>query len=176
MLMVHTIGGVVTPAQSLLNVVPDGGPWIVEASVQNQDIGFVHVGQEAEIKVAAFDFTRYGAINGTVVSHSPDVDGQAPYQPPQDDGYTQSNTSSMPQQLQTNANATQRQAPEYIADILLSRDELETSQGVAQLEPGVTADVKTGRRRVISYRLSPFTHRVEEAGHERQFPIEKWQV
>ncbi|MDE2390086.1 MAG: HlyD family efflux transporter periplasmic adaptor subunit [Rhodospirillales bacterium] len=49
-LMVHTIGGVVSSAQSLLTIVPDGGPLMVEASIQNQDIGFVHVGQEAEVK------------------------------------------------------------------------------------------------------------------------------
>ena len=54
---------------------------------------------------------------------SPDIEDQAP----QDDGYTQANTASMPQQLQNNANAVQSQAPEYIAHILLFRDKLKTS-------------------------------------------------
>ncbi len=168
-LMVHTIGGIVTPAQALLTIVPDNQQLMVEASIQNQDIGFVHVGQEAQVKIAAFDFTRYGAIKGKVMSISHDVEDQTPYQPPQDDGYTQVNSTFVPQQAQSNSSATQRQAPEYVAHILLSRDELKTSQGMAQLEPGmaVTADIKTGRRRVIDFLLSPFTYRIEEAGHER---------
>jgi hemolysin D len=85
----HTVGGIVTPAQALLTIVPDGGSLMEEASIQNQDIGFVHVGQEAEVKVAAFDFTRFGAIKGKVVSISHDVVDQASNQPPQNDGYTQ---------------------------------------------------------------------------------------
>ena len=168
-LMVHTIGGVVTPAQSLLTIVPDGGQLMVEASIQNQDIGFVHVGQEAEVKVAAFDFTRYGAIKGKVVSISPDVVNQTPYQPPQDDGYTQGSVQAASQQAQSNSESVQSQAPEYIAHIVLSRNEMETSEGLVHFDPGmaVTADVKTGRRRIISYLLSPFTRNLNEAGRER---------
>ena len=69
-LVVHTVGGIVTPAQALLTIVPDDRQLMVEASIQNQDIGFVHVGQQAQVKIGAFDFTRFGAIKGTVVSIS----------------------------------------------------------------------------------------------------------
>lgn len=170
-LMVHTIGGVVTPAQSLLTIVPDGGQLMVEASIENQDIGFVHVGQEAQVKIAAFDFTRYGAIKGTVVSISHDVVDQMPYLPPQDDGY--GNGAGHTQQSQTGsgngATAPQMQEPEYVVHIVLSKSVVETDQGEADLETGmaVTADVKTGHRRVISYLLSPFAHQIETAGLER---------
>ena len=69
-LAVHTVGGVVTPAQSLLAVVPDDSHLEIEALVSNRDIGFIHVGQEAEIKVDTFNFTRYGLIHGRVLSVS----------------------------------------------------------------------------------------------------------
>lgn len=169
-LMVHTVGGIVTPAQALLTIVPDNRQLMVEASIQNQDIGFVHVGQEAEVKIAAFDFTRYGAIKGTVVSISHDVVDQMPYQPPQDDGY-ENGADQTGQQGQTGSGATAQQPhePEYVAHIALTRSSIETQQGLAVLEPGmaVTADVTTGRRTVISYLLSPFVHQIEEAGHEQ---------
>src|SRR5215472_259487 len=59
-LAVHTIGGVVTPAQTLLVIVPDGSKLEVEALLPNRDAGFVHAGQPAELKVEAFSYTRYG--------------------------------------------------------------------------------------------------------------------
>ncbi|MGC2810095.1 MAG: HlyD family type I secretion periplasmic adaptor subunit, partial [Bradyrhizobium sp.] len=72
-LAVHTIGGVVTPAQSLLVVVPADTNLEIEAMVPNRDIGFIHVGQEAEIKIDTFDFTRYGLLHGRVVNLSQDA-------------------------------------------------------------------------------------------------------
>ena len=61
-LAIHTVGGVVTPAQSLLAVVPSDSRLEIEAMVSNRDIGFVHAGQEAEIKIDTFNFTRYGLL------------------------------------------------------------------------------------------------------------------
>jgi hemolysin D len=169
-LVVHTIGGIVTPAQALLTIVPDSQQLMVEASIQNQDIGFVHVGQEAQVKIGAFDFTRFGGIKGTVVSISHDVVDQMPNQPPQDDGYTQGADQAAPPQNgnQSGANAAP-QEPDYVAHIVLAQTDIVTDAGPVQLEPGmaVTADVKTGRRRVISYLLSPFAHQIEEDGRER---------
>ena len=72
-LSVHTIGGVVTPAQALLMVVPSDSHLEVEAMLSNRDIGFVHPGQDVEIKVDTFPFTRYGLIHGRVVSVSQDA-------------------------------------------------------------------------------------------------------
>ncbi len=63
-LAVHTVGGVVTPAQQLLAVVPADSHLEIEAMVSNRDIGFVHVGQEAEIKIDTFNFTKYGLLHG----------------------------------------------------------------------------------------------------------------
>lgn len=71
-LAVHTEGGVVTPAQALMVIVPAGTGLEIEAMVPNREIGFVHEGQEAEIKVDTFDFTKYGFIHGKVASVSHD--------------------------------------------------------------------------------------------------------
>jgi hemolysin D len=72
-LAIHTVGGVVTPAQSLLVVVPSDSRLEIEAMVSNRDIGFVHPGQGAEIKIDTFNFTRYGLLHGEVLSVSQDA-------------------------------------------------------------------------------------------------------
>ncbi|HWF94056.1 MAG TPA: HlyD family type I secretion periplasmic adaptor subunit, partial [Xanthobacteraceae bacterium] len=69
-LAVHTVGGVVTPAQTLLVIVPSDSRLEIEAMVSNRDIGFVHAGDAVEIKVDTFDFTRYGLLHGQVLSIS----------------------------------------------------------------------------------------------------------
>jgi hemolysin D len=71
-LAVHTVGGVVTTAQPLLEIVPDDA-LEVEARLENKDIGFVEVGQAAIVKIDAFPYTRFGYLNGTVVDISNDA-------------------------------------------------------------------------------------------------------
>jgi hemolysin D len=65
-LAIHTVGGVVTPAQQLMVVVPNDEPLEIEAFVENKDIGFVEAGQDAEIKIETFPYTKYGTIHGEV--------------------------------------------------------------------------------------------------------------
>ncbi|MBI4694389.1 MAG: HlyD family efflux transporter periplasmic adaptor subunit [Gammaproteobacteria bacterium] len=72
-LAVHTVGGVVTEAQPLMLLVPDDSPIEVEAMVPNKDIGFVHEGREAMVKVETFNFTKYGFVRGRVRKVSPDA-------------------------------------------------------------------------------------------------------
>jgi hemolysin D len=72
-LAIHTVGGVVTPAQSLLVIVPSDNRLEIEAMVSNRDIGFVQPGQQAEIKIDTFNFTRYGLLQGQVLSVSQDA-------------------------------------------------------------------------------------------------------
>src|SRR3981189_2819138 len=71
-LAMHTIGGVVTPAQALMVVVPTDTRIEVEAMVLNKDIGFVHDGDPAEIKIDTFNFTKYGLLRGEVLGVSQD--------------------------------------------------------------------------------------------------------
>src|SRR4249919_3007360 len=72
-LAVYSIGGVVTPAQTLMVLVPSSSGIEIEAMVSNRDIGFVRAGQEAEIKIDTFNFTRYGLLHGQVLSVSQDA-------------------------------------------------------------------------------------------------------
>ena len=72
-LAAHTVGGVVTPAQALLVVVPGHAGLVVEARIPNKDVGFIHAGQEVQIKIETFNFTRYGLIQGKVLDVSRDA-------------------------------------------------------------------------------------------------------
>ena len=72
-LAVHTVGGVVQPAQTLMVVVPDNSKLEVEAMLPNRDAGFVRTGQQAELKVEAFTYTRYGLLHGRVRAVSRDA-------------------------------------------------------------------------------------------------------
>lgn len=76
-LAIHTVGGVVTPAQELMHIVPDGDSMEIEALIENKDIGFVRAGQQAEIKVDAFPFTRHGVLAGELSKIAADATLQA---------------------------------------------------------------------------------------------------
>jgi HlyD family secretion protein len=58
---------------ALMRIVPDGDCLTVEATVTNQDIGFIEIGQRAAVKVDAFNYMRYGSIEGKIVSLSADA-------------------------------------------------------------------------------------------------------
>ena len=76
-LFIHTVGGVVTPAQKLVSVVPKDAPLLVKATVMNKDIGFVSKQMPVLIKIDTFDFQKYGMINGIVKEVSKDsIDDQ----------------------------------------------------------------------------------------------------
>jgi hemolysin D len=138
-LAVHTVGGVVTPAQELLIVVPQDHPVEVEAQVENIDVGFVKNGQIVEIKVETFPFTLYGTIPGKVLSVSDDA------VPIEKVGLIYPTRVSMDQ-----------------ATIHVEGKQVNLSPGMA-----VTVEVKTGKRRVIEYLLSPLLKSVKESIRER---------
>ena len=68
---VHTIGGVVTPAEKIISVVPKDATLQIKAQVQNQDIGFIAVGMPVSIKIDTFNFQKYGVLKGEVSVISP---------------------------------------------------------------------------------------------------------
>lgn len=72
-LATHTIGGVVTSAQPIVSIVPEGTPLVVEAMALNKDIGFIHPGQNAELKFDTFPFQKYGTIDAELFYISPDA-------------------------------------------------------------------------------------------------------
>jgi len=65
-LAIHTTGGVVTPAQQLMVIVPDEAQVTAEVTIDNKDIGFVQAGQHAEVKLETFNYTRYGTVPAQV--------------------------------------------------------------------------------------------------------------
>jgi len=157
-LAVHTLGGVVQPAQALLTVVPDDGPVLVEATVENADIGFVRAGQDVEVKVRTFEFTRYGLLHGRVVDVSRDRVAEAA--PSRGDGKVDPDAK---------AEDGKPNEPGYVAHVVLDSARMVVDGREEALSPGmaVTAKIKTGRRSVISYLLSPMRRYAHEGIRER---------
>ena len=158
-LAVHTVGGIVTPAQALAVVVPDSHLEI-EAMVSNRDIGFVHAGQEAEIKIDTFSFTRYGLLNGRVLNVSQDaITRDKPQDKSDDKTPGAESTSSEPKGQEMN----------YAARVSLDRIQMQVEDKLVNLSPGmaVTVEIKTGTRRIISYLLSPVLRYKQEVLRER---------
>jgi hemolysin D len=161
-LAIHTLGGVVTPAEQLLVIVPEDQSLILEAMVSNGDVGFVHAGQEVEVKVETFSFTRYGLIHGHVISISPDVVIED--KRPTDDGGANSADSKNGKGDQS-ANSS----PSYVARVALEGTSMMVDGRMEPLRPGmaVTAEIKTGSRRILEYLLSPLRQYSQEAIRER---------
>jgi membrane fusion protein, hemolysin D len=159
-LAIHTIGGVVTPAQNLLVVVPLGGSLEIEAMVQNRDIGFVHPGQPVEIKVDTFNFTKYGLLHGEVLSVSRDaIVREKPTESQRDKMSGGEGISSEPK----------GQELSFAARISLDRTQMQVDDNLINLTPGmaVTAEIKAGSRSVLSYILSPLVRYHQESLRER---------
>jgi hemolysin D len=159
-LAVHTVGGVVTPAQVLAVVVPIDSHLEIEAMVSNRDIGFVHAGQEAEIKIDTFNFTRYGLLHGKVLNISPDAITR---QKPQDN----SNNKNLGNESETSEPKGQEMV--YAARVSLDQTQMQIEDKLVNLSPGmaVTVEIKTGSRRIISYLLSPVLKYKQESLRER---------
>jgi hemolysin D len=138
-LAVHTLGAVVRPADALLAIVPREEELLVEAMVLNKDIGFVQEGQRAEVKLEAFPFTRYGVVEGTVETVSRD--------------------SIEHEQLGLVFPALVKLSQSYVS---IGAERVDLAAGFA-----ATAEIKTGRRRIIEFLLSPLSRRLQEAGRER---------
>lgn len=138
-LAVHTVGGVVTPAQPLMVIVPKENVLEVEAMLPNKDIGFVNPGQQAEVKVETFPFTKYGTLRGTIT------------------------------QVSSDAIADEKLGLIYATRVKLAKDTLQVENKVIRMTPGmaVTVEVKTGKRRVIEYFLSPLMKVSSESLRER---------
>ena len=138
-LAVHTVGGVVSPAERLMAVVPSGAALEVEALAANKDIGFVHAGQEAAIKVESFPFTRYGLVDGEVAHVSAD------------------------------AVADEALGLVYPMRVAMADNRILVGDAWTPLAPGmaVTVEVKTGQRRAIEFFLSPLMRYRDEALRER---------
>jgi hemolysin D len=138
-LIVHTVGGVVTPAQPVMLIVPRDNPLEVEAFIENKDIGFVKPNQAAEVKIETFQYTKYGTIHSKVTSVSHDAIND------------------------------EKRGLIYSARVKMEKTTINVDNTVVSLTPGmaVSVEIKTGKRRVIEYFLSPLIQHTSESLRER---------
>jgi hemolysin D len=141
-LAVHTVGGVVTAAQALMIIVPEDATLEVEAWVANKDIGFIKMGQKAEIKVATFNFQKYGIIDAQVAEISPDA---------------------------VSDEKDKEKDLKYRVVLHLDKDRVLVSDKDVLLSPGmsVAAEIKIREKRIIEFFLDPFRKYQSEALRER---------
>lgn len=160
-LAVHTEGGVVTPAQALLAIVPADSKLEIEAMISNRDIGFVRTGQEAAIKIDTFNFTKYGLLHGNVLTVSQDAIAR---NKPADKNRDDSKRGAESEGSEPNG-----QEYVYAARIALDTTAMQIDDRMVNLTPGmaVTVEIKTGTRRIIEYLLSPLAKHHHEALRER---------
>ena len=138
-LYVVTVGGVIRPGDTVVDIVPAGDRLIIEAKLPTQDIGYVALGQAAIIKLASADAMRFGGLKGNVVNISPD-------------------TLLTPEGM-----------PFYKVRIETESDHFQRGQLRYNLFPGmqVIANIQTGKRTVLQYILDPLRGAMSDALQER---------
>ncbi len=138
-MQVHTVGAAVPAAQALMQIVPQNNSVTMEAMLADKDVGFVHVGQNAEVKIDAFDYTKYGTVPAKVSV------------------------------LARDAVEDQKKGLQYTVRVVLLRPAMDVDGVIRSLDPGMsgTVEIRTGRRRLIEYFLSPLIRHTAESLHER---------
>jgi HlyD family secretion protein len=147
-LATHTIGTVISPGTILMTLVPNGEILRAEVWVGNQDVGFIHTGEPVKIKFAAYQFQKYGMVEGRVAHLSADASDN---------------------QQQSNDKTGSNLPFAYRALVDLKAQHL-IANGVSHaLAPGmqVTAEIHLGTRTILEYLLSPVMGAFQEAGRER---------
>lgn len=147
-LATHTQGTVVSPGTVLITLVPDGEPLVAEVLVRNEDVGFVHTGQEAKVKLVAYPFQKYGMLDGRVSHIGPDAESVRPAD---------------------EQSGEETEGPQFKALLRLRDQELVTENSRFRLSAGmqIVAEMKQGSRSVMEYLLSPVQKAWHEAGRER---------
>ena len=133
-LLIHTEGGVVSPNDNLISIVPSDAPLIIKASVLNKDIGFLKLGQEVAIKIDTFSFQKYGLLHGNIIEISKD------------------------------AIEDEKLGLIYEIKIKPNSLDIKVEGEIKRLEIGmsVIAEVKTGKRRVIELFIYPIIKYMDE--------------
>jgi adhesin transport system membrane fusion protein len=138
-LHVATIGGVIQPGGTVVDLVPADDRLVVDARLPTRDIGYVRAGQRAKVRLASSDASRFGALEGKVETVSPDT------------------------------LTTDQGVPFYKVRIATDKNHFENHGLRYDLFPGmqVQADIQTGTRTVLEYLLDPYFRSVETALRER---------
>lgn len=134
-----TIGGVIAPAQVVMELVPVDDVLIAETRISTEDIGHVHLGQPVTVKVSAFDFIRYGGIEGELVS------------------------------ISASTFVDENGRPYYKGKVALDDDSVGEGAKAQKIIPGMTvqADIQTGERTLLEYLLKPVYVSLDQAFSER---------
>lgn len=138
---VSTLGGVIPQNGKLMTIVPLDEQLLIEARISPRDVAFIHPGQEALVKITAYDYSIYGGLEGQVTVISPDTLRD---EVKQDQFY-------------------------YRVYIRTNSDKLKNKAGkVFSITPGMvaTVDIRTGQKTVLDYLVKPF-NKAREALRER---------
>lgn len=150
-----TVGAVVQPGTVVLTLVPTDEKLFADVSIKNEDIGFIQVGQTAQVKLAAFPFQKYGLLTGKVVRISADATEQG-----------QANGGTQP----ANNEGLLGGVSTYKARIELEKQQLKGPEG-NYLSVGsgmqIVSEISQGQRTVLEYLLSPVAKATKEAGREK---------
>lgn len=153
-----TVGAVVQAGTVVLTLVPRDEQLFADVNIRNDDVGFVQVGQSAQVKLAAFPFQKYGMLTGKVIHISADASQS-----------NQANAGGVASTNGSDANAAAGIAT-YKARVKLSQQVLNDPQGRAlAITPGmqVVAEINQGKRTVLEYLLSPIQRAGSESLRER---------
>jgi hemolysin D len=153
-LATHTSGTVVAPGTILMTLVPEGDRLVAEVWVSNQDVGFVRPGQKAKLKLASFQFQKYGLVEGRVLHINADAT-EAPSPNTRSDALSGRDRPMGPLA--------------YRALVELNAEEVVADGARYRLAPGmqVAGEIHLGTRSVLEYVLSPVQKAFHEAGRER---------
>jgi HlyD family secretion protein len=153
-LATHTAGTVTMPGTILMTLVPHSESLVAEVWVSNQDVGFVRTGQQVKLKLAAFQFTKYGMVDGTVRQVSADAT-EAPSANTRSDALTGRDRPMGPLAYRT------------LVD--LNQQALGSGGASYPLHAGMQAavEINLGTRTVLEYVLSPVRAAFHEAARER---------
>jgi membrane fusion protein, adhesin transport system len=138
-LKVTTIGGIVQPGMDMAEIVPLDGTLLVEARIRPKDIAFLHPGQQATVKLTAYDFSIYGGMNAKLEMISADT-------------ITDEKGQSF-----------------YVIRVRTDRDFLGSKSKALKIIPGMTVvvDILTGHKSVLDYLLKPILKARERGLRER---------
>jgi adhesin transport system membrane fusion protein len=153
-LYIYTTGSVIEPNEPIMEIVPKEDNLLIEARVNPKDIAFVHVGQEATVKISAYDYSIYGSLQGKVIFVSPDaIEERTPHTP------------GAGQELNTAPTSTTY----YLVHVRTDRNYLGNKAHQLPISPGMnaTVQIKTGTKTVLQYLLKPLIKAKEEALRER---------
>tara|TARA_R110001592_G_scaffold144484_1_gene367599 strand:+ start:5643 stop:7043 length:1401 start_codon:yes stop_codon:yes gene_type:complete len=138
-LTVNTVGGVVRAGEDLIKIVPKDDQLIVDARVNPSDRAFIYPGQQAVIKITAYDFSIYGGLKGELLDISADTIED------------------------------EKGNPFYRVRLRTYETELKRRGEVLPIIPGMvtSVDILTGKKTVMQYLLKPLIKTMDSAMNER---------